>query len=130
MQGIVLNVDNDAYLMLGDDGVRYAFTMHEWGNRDALAEIGLRVDFETMGTEAVRVLHCPGCDSGSQSKPIVDCDRRRGRIIGGRCLVASSTSMSRKTCGECFWVLGFVAGCHWRVHARQDRHILRAGRQG
>ena len=49
MQGSVLSAGSDRNLILGDDGVRYAFVADEWQGGDVMQEAGVRVDFAARG---------------------------------------------------------------------------------
>ena len=60
MQGVVLSVTTARSLILGDDGVRYTFTADEWQNSGIEPQVGLRVDFEVQGSDAVDIFPIPG----------------------------------------------------------------------
>ena len=59
MQGSVLSAGSDRNLILGDDGVRYAYVLDEWQNGGVKPETGVRVDFEVRGSEAVDIFPLP-----------------------------------------------------------------------
>ena len=59
MQGSILNVGSDRSLILGDEGARYAFASSDWRSVDAKPEVGMRVDFETRGSDATDVYPLP-----------------------------------------------------------------------
>ena len=70
MQGVILNVGRAQSLILGDDGQRYAFTPTGWGRDDVQPQIGMRVDFEVRGSEAVDVY--PILSSTTDAPPVDD----------------------------------------------------------
>ena len=59
MQGQILIVGSDRNLILGDDGVRYAFTSQEWRSGDMEPEAGMTVAFEVQGSDAVGIYPVP-----------------------------------------------------------------------
>ena len=67
MQGVVLSVGSQS-LILGDDGVRYTFTQYEWRNDDRDPELGMRVDFETRGSQATDIYPIPGESPPSEKR--------------------------------------------------------------
>ncbi len=46
-------------IILGDDGVRYTFTLKEWQSDDAAPEVDMRVDFEVRDSQAVGIYPIP-----------------------------------------------------------------------
>ena len=72
MQGQILTTDSTRNIILGDDGVRYTFISHDWQSEDKEPEVGMRVDFEVQGSEAVDIYPIPGAAStppSQQSSP-------------------------------------------------------------
>ena len=59
MQGQILTMGSGRNLILGDDGVRYTFAQQEWQNGDIEAVVGVRVDFEVRGSDAVEIYPIP-----------------------------------------------------------------------
>ena len=59
MQGVILSAGSAQGLILGDDGVRYAFTPLGYQGSGA-PTAGMRVDFEARGTQAVAIYPVPG----------------------------------------------------------------------
>ncbi len=55
MQGILLSAGGSQGIVLGDDGVRYAFTPLGWRDASVQPAVGMRVDFEVRGQHAVGV---------------------------------------------------------------------------
>ena len=63
MQGVILSAGRARALILGDDGVRYVFTLEEWQGGDMEPEAGLRVDFEVRGSDALDIFPILGVGS-------------------------------------------------------------------
>ena len=61
MQGTIQNpaTQNGQGVILGDDGVTYAYTMLGWRDATATASPGMRVDFDTRGSHAVAIYPVP-----------------------------------------------------------------------
>lgn len=62
MQGTVLSVGapNVQGVILGDDGVRYTYTLAGWRTAGVTGAPGMKVDFEIRGSHAVGVYPLPG----------------------------------------------------------------------
>jgi len=60
MRGQILGVDRASGegQISGEDGLRYAFSRHDWSGEKGPA-VGVRVDFETNGTRALRIFRLP-----------------------------------------------------------------------
>ena len=67
MQGQILTMGGGRSLILGDDGVRYTFAQQEWQNDDVEAAVGVRVDFEVRGSDAVEIYPVPGAPPSEPS---------------------------------------------------------------
>ena len=92
MQGVILSAGRARALILGDDGVRYVFTLEEWHGGDLEPEAGMRVDFEVRGSSGRG--HLPDSRSSRHTVrstvPAV-CDRARrfsvrpvSRVVDGQ----------------------------------------------
>ena len=61
LEGQILNVaaTRNQGIVLGDDGLRYTFTVHDWGNNSVRAVPGMRVEFTARDSFAtdIRVVH-------------------------------------------------------------------------
>ena len=62
MQGVILSAGRARSLILGDDGVRYTFTLEEWRSDDLEPEVGLRVDFEVRESNAADIFPIPATE--------------------------------------------------------------------
>ena len=62
MQGVILSAGRARSLILGDDGVRYTFTLEEWRSDDVEPEVGLRVDFEVRESNAADIFPIPATE--------------------------------------------------------------------
>ena len=69
MQGVVLSVRTAQSLILGDDGVRYTFTPDEWQNSNIGPQVGMRVDYEVRGSDAVDIFPIPGTVPAPPAQP-------------------------------------------------------------
>ena len=67
MQGKILSAAHG--LILGDDGNRYAFTTDEWQGEDVAPAVGMRVDFEVRGSDAVDIFPIPDAASPPSGAP-------------------------------------------------------------
>ena len=54
-QGTVLSSGRAQGIILGDDGVRYTFTPLGWQDQSAAPVVGMRVEFEARGSQAVDI---------------------------------------------------------------------------
>ena len=69
MQGVILNAGRERTLVLGDDGVRYTFPLEEWRDDDLEPAVGMRVDFETRGSDAVDIFAIPDAAATPSAQP-------------------------------------------------------------
>lgn len=78
MRGQVLGVDrvSGEGQISGEDGLRYAFTPHDWSGEKGPA-VGARVDFEAQGARAIRIFRVPVADTVPASRPVAANDRNK-----------------------------------------------------
>ena len=55
IQGVIQDEGDNQRFIFGDDGLRYAFTLEEWQNKQVAPQIGMRVDFEVRGSTAADI---------------------------------------------------------------------------
>ena len=55
MQGYILSAGRAQSMILGDDGERYTFTPLGWRDNSTTPEVGMKVEFEVQGSEAVGI---------------------------------------------------------------------------
>ena len=69
MQGVILSEGGTRPLILGDDGVRYTFTLEEWRSDNLEPVAGTRVDFEVRGSNAADIFAIPGAAATLSARP-------------------------------------------------------------
>jgi len=78
MRGQVLGVDRASGegQISGEDGLRYVFSRQDWSGEKGPA-IGVRVDFETNGSRALRIFRLPDAEPLVPGRPAVANDRNK-----------------------------------------------------
>ena len=78
MRGQVLGVDRTSGegQISGEDGLRYVFARHDWSGEKGPA-VGVRVDFETNGTRALRIFRLPEVEPSSPGRAPAANDRNK-----------------------------------------------------